>query len=113
MALDCSGLLEFVVLATRRLGRNFSFALGNGVGARVSRAESFVQEARKVEEHGGYGARGTHNITMDPEAFLDLANQVTKLKMFPYFDIAHSVLCALHVREDLGPDSGRGMFELV
>lgn len=40
---------------------------------------------------------------MDPEAFLDLANQVTKLKMFPYFDIAHSVLCALHVREDLGP----------
>lgn len=39
---------------------------------------------------------------MDPEAFLDLANQVTKLKMFPYFDIAHSVLCALHVREDLG-----------
>jgi hypothetical protein len=40
---------------------------------------------------------------MDPEAFLDLANQVVKLKMFPYFDIAHSVLCALHVREDLGP----------
>uniref|UniRef100_T1HGV4 Uncharacterized protein n=1 Tax=Rhodnius prolixus TaxID=13249 RepID=T1HGV4_RHOPR len=40
---------------------------------------------------------------MDPEAFLDIANQVTKLKMFPYFDIAHSVLCALHVREDLGP----------
>ncbi|XP_076231133.1 trimeric intracellular cation channel type 1B.1 [Calliopsis andreniformis] len=40
---------------------------------------------------------------MDPEAFLDMANQVIKLKMFPYFDIAHSVLCALHVREDLGP----------
>lgn len=40
---------------------------------------------------------------MDPEAFLDLANQVTKLKMFPYFDVAHSVLCALAVREDLGP----------
>ncbi|CAB0018467.1 unnamed protein product, partial [Nesidiocoris tenuis] len=39
---------------------------------------------------------------MDPEAFLDIANQVTKMKMFPYFDIAHSVLCALHVREDLG-----------
>lgn len=44
---------------------------------------------------------------MDPEAFLDLANQVTKLKMFPYFDIAHSVLCALHVREDLGPGKPR------
>ncbi|XP_055296144.1 trimeric intracellular cation channel type 1B.1 [Sitodiplosis mosellana] len=40
---------------------------------------------------------------MDPEAFLDMANQVIKLKMFPYFDIAHSLLCALAVREDLGP----------
>lgn len=42
---------------------------------------------------------------MDPEAFLDIANQVVKLKMFPYFDIAHCTLCALSVREDLG--SGR------
>ncbi|KAK7586138.1 hypothetical protein V9T40_004014 [Parthenolecanium corni] len=40
---------------------------------------------------------------MDPESFLELSNQVTKLKMYPYFDIAHSVLCALAVREDLGP----------
>lgn len=32
-----------------------------------------------------------------------MANQVIKLKMFPYFDIAHCVLCTLHVREDLGP----------
>lgn len=39
---------------------------------------------------------------MDPEAFLDVANQVVKLKMFPYFDIAHCTLCALSVREDLG-----------
>ena len=38
---------------------------------------------------------------MDPEAFLDLANQVTKLKMFPYFDIAHSAITCLYVREDL------------
>ena len=38
----------------------------------------------------------------DPEAFLDLANQVTKLKMWPYFDIAHCVMCCLAVREDLG-----------
>lgn len=41
-------------------------------------------------------------IKMDPEAFLDIANQVVKLKMFPYFDIAHCALCALSVREDLG-----------
>lgn len=40
---------------------------------------------------------------MDPESFLDIANQVIKLKMFPYFDIAHSLLCALSVKEDLGP----------
>ncbi|XKL59408.1 hypothetical protein PGB90_000424 [Kerria lacca] len=39
---------------------------------------------------------------MDPESFLEISNQVTKLKMFPYFDIAHTVLCALAVREDLG-----------
>lgn len=39
---------------------------------------------------------------MDPEAFLDIANQVIKLKMFPYFDIAYCILCALSVREDLG-----------
>lgn len=39
---------------------------------------------------------------MDAEAFLDMANQVIKLKMFPYFDIANSLLAALAVREDLG-----------
>ena len=39
---------------------------------------------------------------MDPETFLDLANQVTKLKMYPYFDLAHSAVILLAVREDLG-----------
>jgi len=38
---------------------------------------------------------------MDPEAFLDMANQVTKLKMYPYFDLAHAALCCLAVRDDL------------
>lgn len=38
---------------------------------------------------------------MDPEAFLELANQVTKLKMYPYFDIAHYVISCLYMREDL------------
>nr|CAG4645669.1 EOG090X09U3 [Lynceus sp. MCZ IZ 141354] len=42
---------------------------------------------------------------MDPEAFLDMANQVTKLKMWPYFDIAHCAMCCLAVREDLGAGS--------
>lgn len=39
---------------------------------------------------------------MDPESFLDLANQVTKLKMYPYFDLAHSAACLIAIREDLG-----------
>ena len=44
---------------------------------------------------------------MDPEAFLEMANQVTKLKMFPYFDIAHCAICCLYVREDLGSGKER------
>lgn len=39
---------------------------------------------------------------MDPEAFLDLANQVTKLNPFPYFDIAHCAITCFYVREDIG-----------
>jgi len=42
---------------------------------------------------------------MDPEAFLDLANQVTKLKMYPYFDLAHAAICCLAVRDDLASGS--------
>jgi len=42
---------------------------------------------------------------MDPETFLDMANQVTKLKMYPYFDLAHAALCCLAVREDLSSGS--------
>ena len=41
-------------------------------------------------------------MIMDPEAFLDLANQVAKLKMYPYFDIAHAVVCCLALKEDMG-----------
>jgi len=44
-------------------------------------------------------------LTMDPEAFLDLANQVTKLKMYPYFDLAHAAVCCLAVRDDLANGS--------
>lgn len=42
---------------------------------------------------------------MDAEAFLDFANQVAKLKMYPYFDVAHAVVCCLSIKEDMG--SGR------
>lgn len=38
---------------------------------------------------------------MDPMIFLDVSNELTKLKMFPYFDIAHFVVTCLYLREDL------------
>lgn len=40
---------------------------------------------------------------MDPQTFLDVATVVTKLKMYPYFDVAHYVLCCLAVRDDIVP----------
>ena len=45
---------------------------------------------------------------MDPETFLDMANQVTKLKMYPYFDLAHSAACLLAIREEMGAGQSRG-----
>ncbi|CAI9726718.1 trimeric intracellular cation channel type B-like [Octopus vulgaris] len=37
---------------------------------------------------------------MDPQTFLNIAQTVTKLKMYPYFDIAHYTMMCLSVRED-------------
>ena len=45
---------------------------------------------------------------MDPEAFLDLANQVAKIKMYPYFDLAHAAVCCLAIKEDMA--SGRTIY---
>lgn len=42
---------------------------------------------------------------MDPKTFLDVANVVTKLKMYPYFDVAHFALCCLAVRDDIVPQA--------
>lgn len=38
---------------------------------------------------------------MDPQTFLDIATTVTKLKMYPYFDIAHFILMCMAVRDDI------------
>ena len=38
---------------------------------------------------------------MDPENFLEIANQVTKLRMYPYFEMAHCIISCLYMREDL------------
>ena len=48
---------------------------------------------------------------MDPEAFLDLANQVAKVKMYPYFDLAHAVVCCLIIKEDMG--SGKSKIKVL
>ncbi|XP_076462869.1 trimeric intracellular cation channel type 1B.1-like [Babylonia areolata] len=37
---------------------------------------------------------------MDLQNFLDVATVVTKLKMYPYFDLAHMILCCMAVRDD-------------
>jgi len=49
---------------------------------------------------------------MDAEAFLDLANQVAKLKMYPYFDLAHAVVCCLAIKEDMGSGRTTGWCEV-
>lgn len=74
-----------------------TFALAPFPEISLSRSARGVSRAARTKT--GHDAAAA----MDPEAFLDMANQVIKLKMFPYFDIAHSLLCALAVREDLGP----------
>ena len=42
---------------------------------------------------------------MDYETFMDMAEKLKNLKMFPYFEIAHSLLSALSVRKDLGSEA--------
>ncbi|XP_074640899.1 trimeric intracellular cation channel type 1B.1-like isoform X2 [Tubulanus polymorphus] len=42
---------------------------------------------------------------MDPQTFMDVATYVTKLKMYPYFDITHYALMCLIVRDDNQPST--------
>jgi hypothetical protein len=42
---------------------------------------------------------------MDPQTFMDIATVVTKLKMYPYFDISNYILMCITVREDTHPQS--------
>ncbi|KAH3848887.1 trimeric intracellular cation channel type 1B.1-like [Dreissena polymorpha] len=50
---------------------------------------------------------------MDPQTFMDIATKVTKLKMYPYFDIAHYMLMCMTVRDDIPavqPTGGQQLF---
>jgi len=40
---------------------------------------------------------------MDPQTYMDVATVVTKLKMYPYFDVCHYTLMCISVREDVPP----------
>ena len=40
---------------------------------------------------------------MDLEAITEIATVVTKLKMYPYFDVANYILMSLMVRDDNHP----------
>jgi len=42
---------------------------------------------------------------MDPQTFMEIANVVTKLKMYPYFDVANYILMSIMVREDNHPQT--------
>ena len=42
---------------------------------------------------------------MDPQIINDIANSVSKWRMYPYFDVAHYVLMSTAIREDT-PQSG-------
>ena len=42
---------------------------------------------------------------MDQQTFMEIATTVTKLKMYPYFDVAGFILMCLIVREDNPPQS--------
>ncbi|VDN55623.1 unnamed protein product [Dracunculus medinensis] len=42
------------------------------------------------------------NIKLDQEILLNAANRVQRLKMFPYFAIAHFILMIIGIRDDLG-----------
>nr|CDS32606.1 expressed protein [Hymenolepis microstoma] len=46
---------------------------------------------------------------MDPQIINDLANSVSKWRMYPYFDIAHYILMSTAIREDI-PQSGSAAF---
>lgn len=45
---------------------------------------------------------------MDSETLLEVATSVKRLKMFPYFDVAHYLLMCLTVKEDAYPPQFTG-----
>ncbi|CAG0924582.1 unnamed protein product [Notodromas monacha] len=44
---------------------------------------------------------------MDLQSVIDLANQVVKLKMFPLFDVAHSAITCLYIRDELDKSNAK------
>jgi hypothetical protein len=40
-------------------------------------------------------------LNFTPEGLLDFASYVSRMKMYPYFDVAHYIFMCLEVRADL------------
>ena len=47
---------------------------------------------------------------MDQQTFLEIATIVSKLKMYPYFDVASYILMCLIVRDDNPPQTSGKIF---
>merc|ERR1712156_164253 len=75
--------------------------MGSEINSSVYCECLIIFEAYKVIKSTS-GQKILKAFDMDPEAFLDLANQVAKVKMYPYFDLAHAVVCCLIIKEDMG-----------
>ena len=47
---------------------------------------------------------------MDPQKFAELADVVTRLKMYPYFDVANYILMCMLVKDDNHPGITSGEY---
>ena len=45
-----------------------------------------------------------------PQSFVDIASSIKRLKMFPYFEVAHYILTCLLVRDDTYSSKIAGIF---
>lgn len=83
-------------------GRALSSAALSGGGRRTQGLQGAFAFFRSGRTAGFYSRK------MDPQTYMDVATVVTKLKMYPYFDIAHYILMCIAVREDVLPQQAQG-----
>ena len=82
------------------------------IGRRRTRARAHTNvkppEGRQREEEGSVKTSPTF-ANMDSLTFIEFAKTLTRLKMYPYFDVANYILMCWTVREDNHPQgTGKG-----